>query len=290
MTTLPPRRPTSRQSRETDWGRVEGFARTAMRVGAGDDVGALTSHAKKRRFVLDGNSLRLAAVLLLVLALSGVIGALSGRSTEVAAIAPVSETSAPRLEAGGRSADGEAESGNGDGAGGQPGADSASAATPSGPSDSPGVNPEAIVVHVSGQVSAPGVVTLPAPARVTDAVQAAGGPTDEADLARINLAEPISDGVHIHVPALGEAFDVTDAGAGAGAGAEATTGGDDGKVNINTADQAGLEAIPGVGPVTAQAIIDWRTENGAFTSIDQLVEVRGIGPKTFERLREHVRV
>lgn len=287
MTTLPPRRLSFRQSRETDWGRVEGFARTAMRVGAGDDVGALTSPARKRRFVLDGNSLRLAAVLLLVLALSGVIGALSGRSTEVAAITPVSETSTPRLEAGGHSADEEVESGNGDGAGGQPGVDSASAAAPS---DSPGTNPEAIVVHVSGQVSAPGVVTLPAPARVTDAVQAAGGPTDEADLARINLAEPISDGVHIHVPALGEAFDVTDGGADAGAGAGATTGGDDGKVNINTADQAGLEAIPGVGPVTAQAIIDWRTANGAFTSIDQLVEVRGIGPKTFERLREHVRV
>ncbi|WP_210382960.1 MULTISPECIES: helix-hairpin-helix domain-containing protein [Trueperella] len=290
MTTMPTRRPASRQS-TADWEKVEGFTRTAMRLGAGDDVGALTTPAMKRRFVLDGNSLRIAAVLLLVLALSGVIGALSGRSTEVAVI-PQGEESAQSKAGAGDGGAGSGESTEGGHA--VDGTASGKAAPDSAGSEEASARAETIVVHVSGQVAVPGVVTLPAPARVADAVQAAGGPTGEADLARINLAGPISDGVHIHVPAVGEGGDATGSGVvggeGAASGGAGDTGAADGKVNLNTADQAGLEAIPGVGPVTAKAIIDWRNANGTFTSIDQLIDVRGIGPKTLEQLRDHVRI
>lgn len=147
---------------------------------------------------------------------------------------------------------------------------------------------EPILAHVSGHVNEPGVVRLQPPARVVDAVEKAGGPTEEADLALINLAQPIEDGAHIHVPAQGERSPV--AGIVDGAGVANGSQQMETTVNINLATQSELETIPGVGPVTAQAIVSWRESNGAFTSVDQLIEVNGIGPKTLEQLREHVRV
>ncbi|YAL84339.1 helix-hairpin-helix domain-containing protein [Dermacoccaceae bacterium W4C1] len=158
--------------------------------------------------------------------------------------------------------------------------------------------PTRVLVHVVGQVNRPGVVELTAGARVRDAVSAAGGARQGADLARLNLARPVSDGEQVRVPAPGEevteppqqtqpaAADPSADGSG-GAGSSGATGS---VVNLNTADAAELDALPGVGPVIAQRIVQWRTENGRFSSIDDLNEVSGIGEKAMARLRPLVTV
>lgn len=142
---------------------------------------------------------------------------------------------------------------------------------------------ESVVVHVVGQVVAPGVVVLPAGSRVADAVDAAGGPTPDADLGAINLARVLVDGEQVVVPAPGE---VT-----AGAGAAASGGTDaSGLVDLNTADVAALDELPGIGPVLAERIVAWREEHGRFTAVEELTEVSGIGPAVYARLKDLVRV
>lgn len=155
----------------------------------------------------------------------------------------------------------------------------------------PGGSP---VVHVAGAVAAPGIVELPAGARVAQAIEAAGGATGDAELAAVNLARPVTDGEQVYVPRVGEAAPGTAAGlvTGGTAGADGAPAGegDAEVVDLNTADQARLETLPGVGPAIAQRILDWRAEHGGFHSVDELLEVSGIGPATLERLRERVRV
>lgn len=141
-------------------------------------------------------------------------------------------------------------------------------------------------IHVVGAVKSPGVVAVSPGARVKDAVAAAGGLAANADSANINLARILTDGEQIHVPRPGESV-VAPAG---GAGSAQTTGAAGGVVNLNTADVSGLDSLPGVGPVLAQRILDWRTAHGKFSSIDELGEVSGIGDKALERLRPHVSV
>ncbi len=263
---------------------MESFTRTALRAGAGDDVGSLTSTAKRKRFTLDGRSLRLVAIFVTVLGLSAMIAALSSRSVEVSAIEPVVPCEAGSAARGEDTArEGSVQESPVQQSTGQQSTGQQS----TGQENSAGAGE--VVVHVSGQVNAPGVVTIAAPGRVIDAVEEAGGPTPEADLALINLAEPIVDGAHIHVPAHGEGEAIAGV---AGSGEPPAASGDPpgNGVNINTASQAELETIPGVGPVTAQAIIAWREDNGAFSSVEQLIDVNGIGPKTLEQLRDHVRV
>ncbi len=145
-----------------------------------------------------------------------------------------------------------------------------------------------VVVHVVGEVRDPGLQRLPAGSRVSDAVAAAGGATRRADLAAVNLARLVVDGEQVRVPAPGEAVAPSAGGAGAGAtggGGAGTGGGAGGTVSLNGADPATLETLPGVGPVLAQRIVEWRTAHGGFTSVDELTEVSGIGEKTFEQLR-----
>ncbi|WP_203338069.1 ComEA family DNA-binding protein [Nocardioides limicola] len=137
-----------------------------------------------------------------------------------------------------------------------------------------------LVIDVAGKVRRPGVVVLSPGARVIDAIDAAGGARKGVDLTPLNLARPLTDGEQVLVG--------VEAPAGA-AGATTTPGGGT-LVNLNTADQATLETLPGVGPVTAAAIIDWRTENGSFTRVEELVEVSGIGPATLAKLRDRVTV
>lgn len=151
----------------------------------------------------------------------------------------------------------------------------------------------AVVTHVVGEVREPGLVELPSGARIADAVQAAGGPTDKADLSGVNLARPVTDGEQILVPRPGEAVEVMDGAGGTGADAPgATTGAAAGGdvVDVNTADIAALETLPGIGPALAQAVIEWRTENGPFASVDELEDVPGIGPSVLADIREQVRV
>ncbi|HEX7351951.1 helix-hairpin-helix domain-containing protein [Brachybacterium sp.] len=153
-----------------------------------------------------------------------------------------------------------------------------------------------LIVHVSGAVTAPGVVRLPGGARVDDALSAAGGPTAEADLTAVNLARPLVDGEQVHVPVPGEdprpqPGDAPGSGDGhadgADAGADGAASGPDaaGAIDLNTASLAELEELPGVGPAIAQRILEHREKNGPFESVDGLLEVSGIGPATLEEIR-----
>jgi len=137
------------------------------------------------------------------------------------------------------------------------------------------------VVAVSGLVHEPGLVRLPPGARVADAIEAAGGVLPDADLDHLNLARKVTDGELITVgipPPPGES--------GSPAGGPETGA----KVNLNTATQAELETLPGIGPALAQRILDYRTEHGAFGSIAELREVSGIGEVRFAELRDLVTV
>ena len=150
-----------------------------------------------------------------------------------------------------------------------------------------------VVVHVVGAVVKPGLVELKAGSRVADAITAAGGSTPEAELASINVARLLIDGEQIRVPMPGEIVESVGSGSssggmGAGAtgvGAGGGSGGGSGRlVSLNTGDLAAFDSLPGVGPVLAQRIIDWRTAHGQFRSIDELGEVSGIGAKLLAQL------
>lgn len=151
-------------------------------------------------------------------------------------------------------------------------------------------------VHVVGEVADPGVVELDVDARVRDAIDAAGGPTKSAVLAGVNLARLVVDGEQIVVPdAAGAELGAPGApGASPGGGASAPGSGsgapDGALVNLNAADATALETLPRVGPALAQRIIDWREANGSFASVDQLLDVSGIGEKTLEGFRDRVTV
>ena len=176
--------------------------------------------------------------------------------------------------------------GFGDGArGAAAGGGGAAATGATGPSSTaPGV-----VVHVVGQVRRPGLVVLAAGARVGDALAKAGGALKGADLTALNLARPLVDGEQVRVPKPGEAPPPAPPGPSGSPGGGGT-GGTSGPVNLNTASAAALEELPGVGPVLAQRIVDWRTEHGRFTSVDELGEVSGIGEKMFAQLQDKVTV
>ena len=152
-----------------------------------------------------------------------------------------------------------------------------------------------VVVHVSGAVKRAGVYRLAPDSRVADAIEQAGGATEHADLDALNLAEPLQDGQKIHVPRKGEVSPPTVASVAPSrtprsapqAAATATT---QFPINLNTATADQLEAIPGIGPVLAQRIIEYRQTRGRFQSVDELLEVRGIGAKRLENMRPYVTV
>jgi competence protein ComEA len=132
-------------------------------------------------------------------------------------------------------------------------------------------------------------VKLPAGSRIHQAIAAAGGATPSADLARLNLAAVLADGQKLYVPAPGEIIpaDVSGsaaAGGNPGSGSGGGIGAGEGKVNLNTAGVEELDALPKVGPVLAQRIVDWRKEHGPFKSVEELDAVDGVGPKMLETL------
>jgi competence protein ComEA len=137
-----------------------------------------------------------------------------------------------------------------------------------------------VTVQVSGAVTQPGVYTLPQGARLGDAVRAAGGLAPDGDADRMNLAAPLRDGERYQVPRAGET---------ASAGVTSAQAQSE-LVNLNTATQQQLEALPGIGEVRAQAILDYRRRFGLFRSVDDLLNVSGIGPATVDRLRPLVAV
>ncbi len=138
-----------------------------------------------------------------------------------------------------------------------------------------------LVVSVSGKVRKPGLVQVPEGARVADALEAAGGALPGADLTGLNLARKVADGEQIVVGVPAPADAVAPPG---GAAAPA------GKIDLNSATAAQLDTLPGIGPVTVQRILDWRTANGRFATVDQLREIEGIGERRFAQLRELVTV
>ncbi|MBS0024676.1 ComEA family DNA-binding protein [Microbacterium paraoxydans] len=135
-----------------------------------------------------------------------------------------------------------------------------------------------LYVHVLGAVERPGLYVVGADARLVDALAAAGGTTDMADLAAVNLARRVEDGEQIVVPAVGATVP----------GAAAVPS--DGRIDLNTADAAALETLPRIGPALAARIVTWREENGRFQSVDDLLAVPGIGEKLLAGLRDGVRV
>lgn len=155
-----------------------------------------------------------------------------------------------------------------------------------------------VVVHVAGAVAAPGVVRLGNGSRVVDAVTAAGGLRPDADPDRVNLAATLVDGQRVVVPIVGQPIPaevapapVPSSGGGTtGAGASSGAGSTGAPVDLNTATAEQLDALPGVGPSTAAAILDHRSSAGPFTSVDQLLDVRGIGEAKLEALRDLVSV
>lgn len=145
-----------------------------------------------------------------------------------------------------------------------------------------------LYVHVAGAVIEPGLVQLAPGERVADAIEAAGGATEAADLDRVNLAAAVTDGEQVYLPAEGEeppAPPETTTGSGAGEG-EASTA----IVDVNNASAEELETLPGVGPARAADIIAHREREGPFQSVEDLLHVPGIGPATLDRLRERVRL
>lgn len=145
-----------------------------------------------------------------------------------------------------------------------------------------------ITVYISGQVKTPAVVTLEDNGKLlaVDAINAVGGLTEMADTEIINLAEPLTDGQHIHIPTKEIIFQEFPA-ATPNKSAHFAQGD---LININTADEIELQKIRGVGKVIAGRIIEYRTNNGAFQSIEEIKKVRGIGDKTFEKMKDTITV
>jgi competence protein ComEA len=140
--------------------------------------------------------------------------------------------------------------------------------------------PRELVVHVAGAVRQPGLYRLPEGSRIDDAIAEAGGAKPKAALELVNLAAPLADGQQVVVPSRGS-VEAAPPGASPGSG-ESIPGG---KVHLNSATLEQLDQLPGVGPVTAQQILDYRSANGAFQSVDELDAVPGIGPARLEQLR-----
>lgn len=144
---------------------------------------------------------------------------------------------------------------------------------------------EKILVHVAGEVLNSGVYELESGARVIDALMAAGGATSLANLDIINLAAPISDGEKIYIPSVIEKINQFNQNSSF---TSYSSGGSSGKININTADASELQKLTGIGPGKAKSIIDYRNKNGPFKSVDDLLNVSGIGEKTLEKIRDEI--
>jgi competence protein ComEA len=165
------------------------------------------------------------------------------------------------------------------GPGDSPTSSSSPAASVTGP-------PAVVVVDVTGRVRRPLVARLPAGSRVQDALKAAGGALPGSDLVGLNLAQLLTDGEQVVVAARGRSSTVNGGGPGSPGGASGGSG-EAAVVDLNTADVTALDSLPGVGPVLAQRILDWRTAHGHFSSIDELDEVSGIGDKLMAEIRPH---
>lgn len=149
-----------------------------------------------------------------------------------------------------------------------------------------------IYVDVSGAVKEPSVILLAEGSRVFEAIEAAGGLTEDANLSQINRAEVIEDGSYIYIPTNSEVKEnsVLPGGADSSGSNMGNAGSGQGKININTADSTELQELNGVGPATAEKIIAYRNSNGNFSNIEEIKNVSGIGDKTYEKLAPDITV
>lgn len=255
------------------------------------DLGDLDEVPPPRRF----GRLHVGVVCLLLLVGLAWAGWTVLRARPVALAAPVTVSALPSASAGGGAANGPVPTGS---------AASSAAAQPPPVATPPATKGVSVVVHILGAVRRPGLVSLTQPARVQDAVDAAGGLRGDADPGELNLAQLLVDGQQVVIGTErkpdGEVRGNTGAATpgpggaggagGAGTGARGSGSAAGGTVDLNTATPAQLEELPGIGPVTAAAIVAWRTEHSRFSRPEELQEVDGIGPKTYAQLAPHVRV
>jgi competence protein ComEA len=160
--------------------------------------------------------------------------------------------------------------------------------TPS-PASTPTSTPSPLRVYVTGAVLHPDVYRLPPGSIVKDAIQAAGGATGDADLASINLAQELHDQERLYVPSIGEA-DAPPPVTGGEPTPPSGTGAPSDKIDINTATAGELETLPGIGPVLAESIIQYRDASGPFKSIEDITLVSGIGDRTYDKLKDRITV
>jgi len=148
------------------------------------------------------------------------------------------------------------------------------------PVPSPTPTPAMLVVHVSGAVVKPGLVSVPEGSRIADALAKAGGAAADADVSRLNLAKRVNDGEQVYVPKIGESVSA----------AVGPNPAPSGKININTATVEELDTLPGIGPSIAQRIVEYRQANGPFKRIEDLTNVRGIGASLFDQIKDKLTV
>lgn len=151
-----------------------------------------------------------------------------------------------------------------------------------------------IMVDISGEIITPGVVKLPEGSRIIDAITAAGGKTEDADLSKVNLAYILDDGVQLYIPRYNEKLEKeivqTEPGVGIIQEGINTTSKKDSKVNINTANKEKLATLPGIGEGTAEKIIEYRSKTGKFKVIDEIKKIPGIGESKFKSLKDKITI
>lgn len=156
-------------------------------------------------------------------------------------------------------------------------------------SNTPSENDLNILVHIDGEVLCPGIVSLPIDSRISDAIEASGGATDLADISQINLAYKLKDGQKIHIPSIYDEeiteYIQNDAGNNVIAPDISST---TSLININSATQTELETLPGIGSSTALKIIDYREKNGNFKTIEDIMNVTGIGEAKFQNIKDYI--
>ena len=285
------------------------FASLALASGTGEDVAALMGGTGGRRWRLNRDNARavlIAVAVCLVAAWAWLALTKPGGDESQSKLVEERGSSASRGVGRGKASD----SAKGVETGKKPSQESRGGGESGGGSTGGSTGPSSIVVYVSGAVKTPGVYTLAPGSRVDDAVRAAGGLSERAESAGTNLAAQLSDGEHVHVAAAGESAPSGALGpssgsesaggekgsgaksSGKGAGKKTAPGQKAGaaKVNVNTAGAEELQTLPGVGPATAKAIVAWREENGRFRSVDDLLDVSGIGKATLAKFRDRVSV
>ncbi len=303
LTEEPARQDEAREQRERSAEPRRRLASLALASGTGEDVAALGTKGPRPRMFLAVKPFRVLIVFLavLLLVLWGWLALrivpspelASGDGPESSTLSNTENTVKDQKPHGSQKAEdnaGEDATSNaptpqGGAANGQHGAQ-ATGTESSAPSGT-------VVVYVSGAVQQPGVYTLPASSRVNDVVTAAGGMTENADPAGINLAAQLEDAQHVHIPEPGEA-PVTGSSGGSSAAPAASSGNASGEsgglININTAGETELQELPGIGPALSSAIVQWRDEHGSFSSVDDLLDVPGVGPAKLSQLRERATV